>query len=783
MTANFPTDFPSKNTPVDADQLLLADSEDGNESKSLSISDLKSVLPGIWDVTAAANLWDNLLIRWDWATKWVQNSWISVDDSWNLSGVDWIDIDLTPISTTHTPWRIRYNEDEYTLDFDWPLWNTLQIGQEVWVPFHNNTGFTIWDGKVVRANWFTIWNLDTVDLVKSDNIDNISWILFVTTTPTLDWEDGMMTIFGKVSDVNTTWLTVWDPLYISATTAWDLTTTKPVFPNYTIQMGIVLSVWASGKIGISQNSFPKDTFINAWDGTIRETFDFRVSSDWATITGTFQNDDLTNDLTMVFSEWLEMFDCTPAATITLTAWTATNPQENYVYIPMSTKVLTLSTTWFPWTSEEYIRVAFLYLRDAVTTQTDDWLINQNLNDHVKATDNNWHMAHITERVRTLPAEWMSWVAWTSTIWWGSTIDVSNTSWVVLQLHEHTFPALDTALWDEVHVVNDFTTAYRDTSDLETQVTDALWNTLTNSSYSFVMWWVQNKSWEVSHLMINVPTGTYAKNSPSDAVNDALNYSVYDIPKQFKSVWFLIARFTYTLNAGGTTWTLEDTQDLRGKIPNTTAGWGGWGGWVIDFTALIDTPSSYTGQAGLVTQVNSWETALEFIDKNAETATLTNKTLTSPVINVTSDATWDIYYRNAWGLFTRLPVGTAWQILTLASWIPSWADSAWGWAVSVLNTFTQAWTVVSATYGTWIAWQGGTMTEFNAGYVTAPTWTAATIEIFKNAVSMGTITISAWSWTQATLTGATYVKFDKFHYVVTEGGTIAGAGLSINAITS
>lgn len=60
-----------------------------------------------------------------------------------------------------------------------------------------------------------------------------------------------------------------------------------------------------------------------------------------------------------------------------------------------------------------------------------------------------------------------------------------------------------------------------------------------------------------------------------------------------------------------------------------------------------------------------------------TQTLTNKTLTSPVINLGSDATGDVYYRNSGGLFTRLPVGTDGHVLTLASGIPSWAAGGGG----------------------------------------------------------------------------------------------------------
>lgn len=63
-----------------------------------------------------------------------------------------------------------------------------------------------------------------------------------------------------------------------------------------------------------------------------------------------------------------------------------------------------------------------------------------------------------------------------------------------------------------------------------------------------------------------------------------------------------------------------------------------------------------------------------------TQTLTNKTLTSPtltnpVINVGSDATGDIYYRNSGGAFTRLPVGTNNQILRLSSGLPAWTAEA------------------------------------------------------------------------------------------------------------
>jgi hypothetical protein len=151
-------------------------------------------------------------------------------------------------------------------------------------------------------------------------------------------------------------------------------------------------------------------------------------------------------------------------------------------------------------------------------------------------------------------------------------------------------------------------------------------------------------------MLNLPTGSYAKNAPSLAVADASNYSVYTIPAQFSGVGFLIARFTYTLDAGGTTWVLYDTEDLRGKVPNVTAGGGAGGVGVIDFTGLLDTPNAYTDQARRILQVNDGETAVEFIDNP-------HKTVTRDVTH--SDANWYELFVDGASTQLVIPSDTVW----------------------------------------------------------------------------------------------------------------------------
>jgi hypothetical protein len=68
------------------------------------------------------------------------------------------------------------------------------------------------------------------------------------------------------------------------------------------------------------------------------------------------------------------------------------------------------------------------------------------------------------------------------------------------------------------------------------------------------------------------------------------------------------------------------------------------------------------------------TSTDTLVGRSTTDTLSNKTLTSPKINVGSDATGDIYYRDASGNFTRLPVGTSSQVLTGGT-IPAFASVA------------------------------------------------------------------------------------------------------------
>lgn len=105
--------------------------------------------------------------------------------------------------------------------------------------------------------------------------------------------------------------------------------------------------------------------------------------------------------------------------------------------------------------------------------------------------------------------------------------------------------------------------------------------------------------------------------------------------------------------------------------------------------------------------------------NLSSPSITTPTLTQPVINVTGDATGDVYYRNGSGAFTRLGIGSTNQVLTVISGIPSWQTPSGGGGGVALGdspdwTGDHVWTKNGAlslptlhVTGTWIT--GGTST--------------------------------------------------------------------------
>lgn len=120
--------------------------------------------------------------------------------------------------------------------------SSLQVGQENVVFTVNNTGSTIVDGEVVNISGYDATN-DALEIVLAlaDIVENTE-VLGIATTNIPDGAVGLVTVFGRVNDVDTSSFNEGEIVYLSDTVPGGLTSTRPAIP---IQMGHVGKVDAS----------------------------------------------------------------------------------------------------------------------------------------------------------------------------------------------------------------------------------------------------------------------------------------------------------------------------------------------------------------------------------------------------------------------------------------------------------------------------------------------------------------------------------------------------------
>jgi len=599
-----------------------------------------------------------------------------------------IDFNISYVPASETEGKAWWNTTDKTLNLATGLGPVLQVGFEDWFWVYNDTVADMDNGQVVHPIGGATGGKPHVELALAEEHVGFSRAVWVLTMDVPAGTAGIATKRGLVRGVDTSTFGVGDNIWLSTTVAGGVQNTLPEFPNYPIQIGGIAVADADGTMVVAVKGDAQDTVQNAWNGTFREDFDLRISSNGTTITGTFNPSGSHDNMTMIFSDGFHILDTSPPLTIALTpAGVDTAPVTNYIFIPKDTqgahtaKTLSVVTDAWP-TTFEHIRVAQVLVQTAATVQEEGALRNQNWNDPIADTNTfQGHMSHLGAKLRQFEAQWDSGAEGTISIDAGA-VYVKSTSGSIFQMHPQTWQAQDMTQYtidavsqgsktftitgdgdlsgtftvgklmsvhgstgndgyytvesvnwsdpdfiitveeaipsavadgtagDDIHIVNSDNGAYIETTDLASETNDANGNPLNNTSFSVVVWGVANKGGEPGHLMANMPLSTYNKNFPEQAVVDADSASVYTIPKDFQGVGFLIARFTF-VNSGGT-WTLYETQDLRGFLPNTTAGAGAGSSGITTLTGLTDTPSTYVGEAGKVLAVSSGETTTEFI---------------------------------------------------------------------------------------------------------------------------------------------------------------------------
>jgi hypothetical protein len=166
--------------------------------------------------------------------------------------VDYLDFDQAPPFSAQTA-RVGWNSADDTLNIHHSDGVTQQVGQETYGRITNNTGSTIPNGVALGINPATN---SYVLYIANGTLSTLN-IVGVTTQQILSGQQGRITVWGRVRDIDTTgtpYGEVWvagDILYVSTTIAGGFTKVKPTAPNLSIPIAQVITVNATtGQIAV-----------------------------------------------------------------------------------------------------------------------------------------------------------------------------------------------------------------------------------------------------------------------------------------------------------------------------------------------------------------------------------------------------------------------------------------------------------------------------------------------------------------------------------------------------
>jgi hypothetical protein len=146
------------------------------------------------------------------------------------------------VDSRDDPGLLNWNKEDDTLNLHHPNGVTQQIGQELYAYVRNRTGSTIPNGSVVRfsgAEQNGTARLLVAPFLANGEFPNL-YGLGITTTDILDGDDGFVTVWGKIRELNTSAFNVGDILYASPTVAGGMTNVKPTAPNNVLPIAAVL---------------------------------------------------------------------------------------------------------------------------------------------------------------------------------------------------------------------------------------------------------------------------------------------------------------------------------------------------------------------------------------------------------------------------------------------------------------------------------------------------------------------------------------------------------------
>ena len=120
---------------------------------------------------------------------------------------------------------------------------TQQIGQELFIRAKNSGASTILNGTVVYITGSDVGN-PVINSARASENDGgkVTKVIGIATEDITAGETGFVTTVGVVRNINTSGFTAGDTVYLSTTDYGKLTATKPSYPDFVIEIGVITSV-------------------------------------------------------------------------------------------------------------------------------------------------------------------------------------------------------------------------------------------------------------------------------------------------------------------------------------------------------------------------------------------------------------------------------------------------------------------------------------------------------------------------------------------------------------
>lgn len=173
----------------------------------------------------------------------------SLSGNWNLgnygiSGANYLGFNQAYLGSS-VEGRLQWNSEDGCLEVGMPGGNsTLQIGLEMYLPKRakNTESIQINNGQIVYLSGFS----GSVPEIKLANASNASesQVIGIATENIPAGQQGWVTTYGIVRDVNTSGFSANDTLYLS-TIDGEITNTIPTSPNYAVKIGVAGRIHAT----------------------------------------------------------------------------------------------------------------------------------------------------------------------------------------------------------------------------------------------------------------------------------------------------------------------------------------------------------------------------------------------------------------------------------------------------------------------------------------------------------------------------------------------------------